>query len=778
MGYTLEQLQQMGATPGGAPSSPVPKKKYTYEELQSLGATPAQPEKKDGFLKSLVRPVATIVARPIQAAVEVLTPGDNTAAIDKFSKEKLGGYVAPVPQNAGDVIKDVGRAAQLVSYGVGGGAVKGAVTGSKALAPKVATLAKEGAKSGALFGAGESFEQGGADITARDFAAKTAGGAILGGAVGGALPLFGGAVKAVVPKSENLVSKTLGIGNSKGAKDFKRFNKGESMEEYLVRTGNINDPEKTMMKEFEKATQSRISGEQAMKEVPGIYNNEYVEAGIKGLLAKEKKIGIPGGDSKEIFDLAQKYQKDGGLSFWEANRVKQLYEKNVKLDFLKERAADSIQKANRIDQGIRQWQRNTAKKGGFTNLSDIMKQTQNARMVANELYKKSLKGDANKGFNLFDAVLLAGGNPAGLSLAIGRRLFSSDTVRTGMARAFAGKKSKDLITPKRGPVRDFFLNAPKEGTPKTTQGPITSKIKGGPTLYSSPKGSVSPNIQEAIDVSAVDLKNAVKPKAGVGANRKIKIKEALEGNQPFVNPSSLPKIDMGKKKKIGDVYKGLPVAKDAPKVASPKRAEPYIPDKYLPTIQYGKTPKGSIRTDALLIGGAGTAAGVAGGRKIGQMYNDSKIPVMYGKSDSPKKAEASSKPDIRKGFIHAENRGAVASGEDVYKVKGVTGDLGKYQVKPETLKDWSKPWLGKQMTPQEFLNDPEAQEEFMNQFEAIVNAYDLSPEDAAVIWHKGWGVLGDSRPREEKKKALRKYIDSKRDEASEYVETFMEGLAG
>lgn len=138
--------------------------------------------------------------------------------------------------------------------------------------------------------------------------------------------------------------------------------------------------------------------------------------------------------------------------------------------------------------------------------------------------------------------------------------------------------------------------------------------------------------------------------------------------------------------------------------------------------------------------------------------------------------ESAPKADIRKGFVYSENRGAQAEGKDLYKVIGVTGDLGKYQVKPQTLKDWSKAWLGKEYTPDEFLKDPEAQEEFMNQFEAVVNSYNLTPEEAAIIWHKGWGVLGDQKPRAEKEKALKAHIESKREEASGYVKTFQEGL--
>lgn len=105
------------------------------------GGTYVAPEEKKNWAgemaKSLVTAPATMMARPLQLGYELVMPGDNTAEIDKFSKEKLGGIVAPIPQNTGDVKKDVGRGVQTVAFGVG--------------SPLAA---------GAAFGAGSSLEQG------------------------------------------------------------------------------------------------------------------------------------------------------------------------------------------------------------------------------------------------------------------------------------------------------------------------------------------------------------------------------------------------------------------------------------------------------------------------------------------------------------------------------------------------------------------------------------------------------------------------------------------
>ena len=58
-----------------------------------------------GFVKSLVSAPATIVARPFQAIAAL--GGVSQETLDKFSKEKLGGFVAPVPKSGSDVVKDI-----------------------------------------------------------------------------------------------------------------------------------------------------------------------------------------------------------------------------------------------------------------------------------------------------------------------------------------------------------------------------------------------------------------------------------------------------------------------------------------------------------------------------------------------------------------------------------------------------------------------------------------------------------------------------------------------
>lgn len=150
-----------------------------YQTLKQGGQVQADPQNpsstanetsaekpKVNFLTSLakgiVEPVATMVARPLQAGAELL--GASEEDVNKATKNIAGDWVAPVPHNFGDVTKDVGRAAQTVALGMPakgilGAAAMGATSGAGAGLEQTGTL--EGAAKGGLFGAGAGAIGGG-----------------------------------------------------------------------------------------------------------------------------------------------------------------------------------------------------------------------------------------------------------------------------------------------------------------------------------------------------------------------------------------------------------------------------------------------------------------------------------------------------------------------------------------------------------------------------------------------------------------------------------------
>lgn len=145
-----------------------------------------QPEKEqeENFFKSLargiLRPAATLLARPVQLGLALT--GAETPEEQAIDIPFIGRIGAPTKRK--DIIRDIGRGAETVALAFGGAGIQAArraiPIGLRALARRGAI---EGAKGGALFGAGEAVEREG-ELRA----------APRGAAVGAALGAVGGAV--------------------------------------------------------------------------------------------------------------------------------------------------------------------------------------------------------------------------------------------------------------------------------------------------------------------------------------------------------------------------------------------------------------------------------------------------------------------------------------------------------------------------------------------------------------------------------------------------------
>lgn len=131
--------------------------------------------------------------------------------------------------------------------------------------------------------------------------------------------------------------------------------------------------------------------------------------------------------------------------------------------------------------------------------------------------------------------------------------------------------------------------------------------------------------------------------------------------------------------------------------------------------------------------------------------------------------------DFAKKIASVENEALIGKEDEMYKSIGATGDLGKYQVSPESLKDWSGPWLGKTYTKDEFLNDKKAQEKFFQMFLDVAERLNLTPEQTAIAWHRGWGLLGQgNKSREERDKEFMAYLEEEMNSTASkrYLEKF------
>ena len=78
------------------------------------------------------------------------------------------------------------------------------------------------------------------------------------------------------------------------------------------------------------------------------------------------------------------------------------------------------------------------------------------------------------------------------------------------------------------------------------------------------------------------------------------------------------------------------------------------------------------------------------------------------------------------------------SGGNYGAVNRSSGALGKYQIMPGNVPAWSKAALGRSVSPQEFLRNPQLQEQ-VARFQ-LANYYkQFGPAGAAVAWYSGPG---------------------------------------
>jgi hypothetical protein len=136
-----------------------------------------------------------------------------------------------------------------------------------------------------------------------------------------------------------------------------------------------------------------------------------------------------------------------------------------------------------------------------------------------------------------------------------------------------------------------------------------------------------------------------------------------------------------------------------------------------------------------------------GQRMTPQNNTLSSLGQRYGSSVDPASPSASpALPDNPGGGNYANAIAGIESGGK-YDLLGPTtgsGDraYGKYQVMGNNIPDWTKAALGVSMTPEQFLQNPKAQDAvFQHRFGSYVQKY--GPTGAAKAWFAGEGGMNN-----------------------------------
>lgn len=273
------------------------------------------------------------------------------------------------------------------------------------------------------------------------------------GVLSAGLPIVGAAIsrgyKSLTnpQNSANIMNRVARL-NPLDAQKFKQI-AGKTHGEYLSETGNFASPEKIIQNEFDKFQNSKQSVDDALSTLKGTYKTAPLQTMADDLYNRELRVsseGAPSPDLVKSIELKSKLESEG-LTMAETNELKRIYERNVRLGYLKDNNSEAIARATNIDNAVRNWQFKTADELGLKNLPELNKQTQISKFIVDKLGKKLLSKSGNNMVSLTDWILLSGGHPASIAGLVGKKIFGNKEVQAKIAKLVSKKTPKGVITP-------------------------------------------------------------------------------------------------------------------------------------------------------------------------------------------------------------------------------------------------------------------------------------------------------------------------------------------
>lgn len=245
----------------------------------------------------------------------------------------------------------------------------------------------------------------------------------------------------------NIMQRVARVSKSKQA-NFEKV-AGQPIGQYLVDRGIFGNVDQLTEQLYSRFNQSRQTADKAIAKLDGTFKYTPIKTALDELMAREAKVSTPGAISPEfrtIRELSNKYDADG-LTMEEINSVKRIYERNVRLGYLKENKQDSIARATNIDSAIRKWQAETANKMGLKNLPDINKETRLAKQLLDDLGAEYAGSAGNNAITLTDWIMLSGGDPTAAAGFLTKKFMSSKAVMSKVAEKLAPAPKNEVIAP-------------------------------------------------------------------------------------------------------------------------------------------------------------------------------------------------------------------------------------------------------------------------------------------------------------------------------------------
>lgn len=317
-----------------------------------------------------------------------------------------------------------------------------------------------------------------------------------------------GAVSKVTPTSEGIMQRVARIPKGEQAK-FEQL-AGESVGSYLDKRGIYGTPDKIVENLYNRFQQSKATADDALATIQGTYRADPIKTALTELEGKVKRTSSPGApdpDLARVNELVAKEQTQG-LTMSEINEVKRIYERRVRLDYLKSNVPEDVTRATNVDSALRTWQLAEAEKAGLTNLAEINKETQLSRRLMDALGKEQAGIGGNNALGLTDAILLAGGSPESIASLLVKKTLSDKGLQSFVAKKISKNKEKIGV-----PTANFKSSKPSiqqsEGKvllPSTKSTPTPTKSKGirgmvNPSELNPFKSSIRETYRKSIELN-------------------------------------------------------------------------------------------------------------------------------------------------------------------------------------------------------------------------------------------------------------------------------------
>ena len=402
--------------------------------------------------QSLVRPFAKATIGGGSALAQKVTGVDYSALAGPSS---LPGILLGGDLRSKGPLDYAGSVAESALNLSGAGAVSGQA--AKVALPSALNLIKQGAKYGAGYGAAQTAQEQNPEDNVVSKTLNIAGGAVKGAALGAPLGYLGGKVASKISGIEqpkvnfkettakagaDIISSTQKLDPTQSVK-FKKMT-GKTPGEWLQERGVIDTRENTISNLVDYWKKAKATVDNATSKIEGRFYDKSAEKILVDLADYYKKTADRGGMG--LTKRRLETLKKEGLSISELNAIKRDYEANVKTGYLKENNTTGVQRATNMDTAIRNFIAEKARERGFTNLPEINKETQAARFLADAIWRKLNKQNANNLFSLTDNLLLVGGaiNPGSLAALSLKKILSSESVKSYAARKLSPSPTRGI----------------------------------------------------------------------------------------------------------------------------------------------------------------------------------------------------------------------------------------------------------------------------------------------------------------------------------------------